>query len=73
MIRIERCTKCGGNIVTPAFEGDSVYPVGRMCDCDCPRSVEDCLFWLKGGAGHPFGHSVPWRSRKKRSPLDGGR
>jgi hypothetical protein len=34
MSRIDRCTRCGGNIVTPAYPGDGAYPVGRMCDCD---------------------------------------
>jgi hypothetical protein len=33
MSTIKLCRKCGGNIVSPSWEGDGAYPVGRMCEC----------------------------------------
>jgi hypothetical protein len=33
MSKIETCRKCGGYIVSPAFEGDGAYPVQPMCQC----------------------------------------
>ena len=33
MSKITRCTRCGGNIVEPAYPGDGVYPVAPMCSC----------------------------------------
>lgn len=39
MSQIRSCPTCGGNIVTPAYEGDGAYPVGRMCDCGKQKYV----------------------------------
>lgn len=33
MSRVQSCRRCGGNIVSPAFEGDGAYPVAPMCEC----------------------------------------
>lgn len=33
MSQIRSCSRCGGNIVAPAYEGDGAYPVGSMCEC----------------------------------------
>lgn len=33
MSKIEKCPKCGKNIVSPAYPGDGAYPVEPMCKC----------------------------------------
>lgn len=38
MSTVRKCSRCGGNIVLPAYPGDGDYPVEPMCKCE-PREV----------------------------------
>ena len=38
MSKVTRCSRCGGNIVEPAYEGDGAYAVAPMCTCGQPNN-----------------------------------